>query len=89
MTHATAGLRTMTGMSLKGFLDVALLVKARKRKTRQLRWQDVAEEYGTTERHLHDVARRYVGRWPGGSSAREWMLLAGRFRDRFLPAAAA
>jgi hypothetical protein len=71
-----------TAVGLKHFVDVVLLLAARARKTPQLTWDDVADEYGTDVKHLRAVAHREIGFWPrrrGGASA--WITLADRFRQ--------
>jgi hypothetical protein len=69
------------GVSLRGFLDETLLLRARARKSVHLTWTDVGREYAIDVDRLRRIARRKIGRWPRGDDCAAWMELAGRYRE--------
>jgi hypothetical protein len=77
------GLQIITGMSLKGFVDVVALLKVRYQRDHKSTWNDVAIRHRTTARRLQDCARRIVGTWPGDRNHIAWLQLGRRVQFSF------
>jgi hypothetical protein len=62
-----------TELSLRMFVDLVQLLKARSRKDGKVKWVAAAETCGDTKRHLKSLAKRRLGRWPREHEPEAWL----------------
>ncbi len=75
------GIADRTRLTLKQFLDVVVLLKARAQKAPGDQWVHVAATQKTSARHLQDVSRRMFGSWFGDRNHHGWISVVRYARE--------
>jgi hypothetical protein len=67
----------------KDFIDKVALLRVRRHKTLAQSSPAAAEECGTNKRHLREISRRWMPRWPGDRDGAALIHFANKFRTEF------